>query len=259
MLPEGITKGGNYNTNRMQRLRLAIGLSVALLLMECRDKKIEYSYYENGKVKQRIETMDGRRDGVLQKFYPSGHLKQETFWVRGVRQGEAREYRQDGTLSRADEYRSDTIVRIKFYFPSGSIREIRHYGTTGFVVDAEVFKENGELDSTVLFFNYLSETDTVKHGSTNVFKIRVLNVLYPIFRNGHLIVTSKFDTLRNGDVRLSDTVKMIVPDDGVSYDYEFVANKLGENAIYAQMIFVKEDETTITYRVESFSYPYFVE
>ena len=73
------------------------------------------------------------------------------------------------------------------------------------------------------------------------------------------MITSKFDALRNGDVQMSDTVKIIVPADGISYDYEFVANKRGKNDICVQMVVTREDEATITYPVESFSYPYFVE
>ena len=86
-----------------------------------------------------------------------------------------------------------------------------------------------------------------------MFKSRIVNVLNPLnslfnsgelFDSGELIITSGFDTTKTDEV-LKDTIAIIHSNDGLSFEYKFRPQRVGENYVYGQLI-LKKNKGKIT-------------
>lgn len=93
-------------------------------------------YYDNGRVSKRGITVDGKRTGRWESFYPNGLRWSETTFKNGVKEGPTVTYFPDGIM-RYDGFYHDDVRSGKWVF----------YDTTGAVlmrIDMETDRQGAD-------------------------------------------------------------------------------------------------------------------
>jgi len=66
--------------------------------------------YNRTRIKEVKEYVDGKLDGIVEKYYPSGKIMERTHYVKGQLDGVARWYDQEGNLSIEYKYDMGELV-----------------------------------------------------------------------------------------------------------------------------------------------------
>ena len=73
-------------------------------------------YYENGKTSQRYIEKDGKFIGFTQQYTERGFLAKEYYLVDSIKNGEYKEFYDNGCVSRKATYHLDTLVGTEYIF-----------------------------------------------------------------------------------------------------------------------------------------------
>ena len=82
-------------------------------------------YYENGKIFQKVNYINGYLSGERLIYYEDGSLKAKLLYNRGRKNGLSREYYKDGRLKTQGNYNNNKKVGTwkHFYYDGGSLED----------------------------------------------------------------------------------------------------------------------------------------
>ena len=91
-------------------------------------------------VRQEMDLVDGKRDGLFRIFFDNGKIKQETQWKNDKENGYDRLYNEEGVLLMESEFKDGKMIRSFCYTDKGEKRELVGAAFTNFA--------NGGIDTT---------------------------------------------------------------------------------------------------------------
>ncbi len=142
-----------------------------------------YEVYENGKLDRNYSYDGGKQNGPYKTFYTDGLLKSEGFLVNGSINFEKLEYRQNGSISKREQYIEDVMTSTETYNSKGEKESsfdcknktgkftISHNNGTTITLNELL---NGELNGKSLekdkFNNPITETEFINGIRHNTYK-----------------------------------------------------------------------------------------
>ena len=121
------------------------------------DGKLEgeaLSYYESGEIEFKVNFVDGKGQGEAIKYYKSGEIKEKTNYVDGKLQGEAIQYYESGEIElkanfvdgklqgEAIQYYESGKVKVKTNYVDGKLEgEVTYYVVEGKIENIEYYKD----------------------------------------------------------------------------------------------------------------------
>ncbi len=79
--------------------------------------------FDNGKIKTRVEYVDGKRHGSAIQYYPTGKVHLSDTYIHGKRDGVSKYYYQDGAIYRETDYHNGMRDGwVKEYHTNGQIK-----------------------------------------------------------------------------------------------------------------------------------------
>lgn len=227
----------------MKRLtRLMLFSSV--LIFGCDDKKIEREYYEKGILKEEVTIKAGKRHGVSVEYYEDGKMKSRIEYSCGVRHGKSQRYYPDGRLAEEFYFRNDKYFGVnKFYRQDGKL-EIREYDSLGRVIDRINYLQDGRIDYEQTMPVFLANRDTFLLGEVVTFRARLVNADPWIYNEGQLLHTSGFK--ETGAPK--DTLRITTGSNDKWIQFQFTADKTGNDTIFASLVFKIPTDTVASLR-----------
>lgn len=111
-------------------------------------KSIDYSIigeyvekYPSGSIKSKVNYVNGRKNGVMNKYYEDGSLQMKGNYVDDGRDGTRYEYYPNGTFKEVGEYTKGNKKHIKKFFPNGKLKSEFIYAN-GKVITKKEYKIN---------------------------------------------------------------------------------------------------------------------
>jgi hypothetical protein len=235
-------------------------LLAIILVQACLEKKMEVSYFDTGKVKEKAETVNGKRNGNSWEYDSAGNLLSMRSWRNGILDGQFEVFYLGGALSRKGKFRMGKPVEMTTYFRSGKIKALYYYDEMGEVVEVKSFLEDGTQDLAAFpYMNFIPRGDTIRLGSKVTFRVRMVNIYDSIYFNGRMIITSKLTPRSTTEItRVQDTLALIYPTDQLTYLYTFTTKGVGQDSIKGQLLFEKDLGDELKFRTEVFAYPFYV-
>lgn len=111
-------------------------------------------YYDNGKVKEEVEHIEGTPEGKNTMYYPDGKIQAISYFSKGKLDGVAKSYYGNGQLKYIRQYKNGTANgEYKYYYPNGILCQtgtIKNGLRKGSFYD---YSENGRLKRETYFLN----------------------------------------------------------------------------------------------------------
>jgi len=149
---------------------------------------MEKGNYSNGKLKYEVPLKDGKRHGVLRKYYESGTIQLKSRWNNGVKEGKLISYYKNGQAGLIEPYNNGKIDGIvKNYDSLGNLVEMVTYKLGKKKGPYQSFYKNGKLEAEG---NY---KDDVEHGKFLVYypNGEIMKNMY--FDKGELVYLTEFN------------------------------------------------------------------
>lgn len=232
---------------------------ILLIISACQQKKIEYKYYSNGNIKTETELKGGKKHGMFIEYYESGMLKSKQEWRDGELNGHFEDYFLSGKVKTLGTFKNSRLSEMTDYFENGNVFQRYKIDSEGSVVDIERYLEDGSRDSIAYPYTYIVEGDSVNYGDSITFKCVLFNVISPTFKNGKLVILSKWNSVPNTGRSLTDTLAIISAVDECTYSYKLVAVQNGQNNIYGQLVFDSINSNELIRTVIDIHHRFFVE
>jgi antitoxin component YwqK of YwqJK toxin-antitoxin module len=71
---------------------------------------IEILFDEHKRIRRKTPYNKGKKDGVVEVFYPNGDIMAQITYVNGIREGRAAKYTKDGTLLQEVTFNNDHLI-----------------------------------------------------------------------------------------------------------------------------------------------------
>jgi hypothetical protein len=225
---------------------VVFSLVVALAIAGCERKTIEKEYYPSGKIKSKVELVNGVREGFSFTYFENGEIKSVQQWENGLKHGIGKHFYENGNQELVVEwkngkvhgsykefYKSGKLLSegffinnhevgtSKFYYKNGSIMEIDYYDSLGNELDYEKYDTLGNLRKDAKSAITSLDKDTLALGEQLVLTGHIGNNTYPV----NMLVGKRYG--ENGF--LQDTIATIFPkvdNDGCTFQY--TPEKLGK-------------------------------
>ena len=138
----------------------------------------EFWFNEDGKKLFVVQYVNGQRDGLMIRYYPSGARELLATYNDGKLEGEFTGWFEDGQVGRKRSYKNGVLLSLANYYPNGQIiGEV--IVENGLIVEGIYYHQNGQIRSKGKFINEIkvgtwlqydtlgNPTDTTNYDLTN--------------------------------------------------------------------------------------------
>ncbi len=155
--------------------------------------KTEKNYYPNGSIREVIEIVDGKKNGLYKAYYPNGQLGATCYYENNKKEGIASSYDENGVCKITYWYENDIPNGVfKTYFPN------QHIYTTGFFV-------NKKKEGIVIYYYSNGKIDQLAHYKNDQYDGEVWTnyidgslASYTIFKDGIKEYSKQYDSISHG-------------------------------------------------------------
>ena len=110
--------------------------------------------FANGRLAREEVFVDGRRHGVLRRWFPDGQIAYEAWYEAGRRHGVAQSWWHDGTLRSSTPYRNDAVHGVAWqWYDDGQPYKRGHYAQGQPTGLQQGWRRNGALFSNFEYRN----------------------------------------------------------------------------------------------------------
>jgi hypothetical protein len=199
-----------------------------------------FSYYENGKLNMISEWKNGSINGILKRYYIEGGIKSIEEWSDGVTSGQVRNYYKNGQMSKIFTKINGkvTIGLAQFYDSTGKLIERHYYNEEGELAYLGKFNKDGSKKFNILIPIIKPISDTLNPG-----ELYEGTVSFGIVVKGKIIVNSgKF----RGD-ELVDTMQVFKKINSNSFKFSIKPYKSGENIFAVRVNYIPSVNDTLKF------------
>ena len=233
----------------------------ATCFLNCSKEKIKYTYYNDGKIYQRISLLNNKRNGLFESYYRDGKIKSRSMWKNNFQNGFYEQYSQNGKINKKGYfknnlanglwkefndkgfivkkyiYKNDTIVKYSIFYEYGIPVEKQFLNDKGELMRVIGYNRDGEKNSDTIVPIFDDIEDSVYINKKYLTKIKFGYNL----RGKVKIIIGEIDRIGN----VVDTLNVLYPSTGNEFIYSTITNKIGVNKIQYKLIQNEKDSLSV--------------
>lgn len=214
-------------------------------------------YYPNGQLDRKGTFKNGNQDGLFIKYFENGIINIKQTWKDGILDGLSETYYPSGIIRGQGNYNQGNMIEYTEFNDNGKVFSKWVLDSLGYLLDKEMFKENGERDSSAYPETHLIG-DTIKKGETVTLTARLYNAFDPIYKDTKLVIGKGRKYLKSGGSQIKDTIAVIKPVFNLQFIYEYKPDTVGAQNIWGQFVSIHDGDKIRTVIAIEFKHSYYV-